>query len=125
MPARCVSNETPATASDDISHNIIAEVPQLIGFSYWVETAGSASAGAFNMDITWLDFIGQSRILNGSPISLQDPNASFSSPVAVVRRQTDTSQFDIVKTLIGLAGGAVIGYAIYITPGSSSDVGVF
>ena len=125
MKHRTQTNDTPVTANVDISTSIIAEVPQLMGFTYWVETAGGPSAGAFQMDLTWLDIAGQSRSLDGTPINLQDPDASFTSQVTVIRRQSDTSQFDIVKQLIGLDDGAVIGYSVFLTSGSQSDVSYF
>lgn len=121
MRSRTVPNETPATLTEDLS-GTDADGSQMIGFTYWVATAGGVTAGAFNLDIQWEDPSGQTRTLNGSPISLQDPNASFASPAVCMRRSTANTLFDLVKTLIGAADGAEIGYSIIATSGSSSDI---
>lgn len=125
MPYRIADPETPVTENVDLSSSLLSEVPQFVAFKYWITTAGGASAGAISMDFSWTDLDGQSRIVNGSPISLQDGAGSFISPTFLMDRQSSSSQLDLVKTLIGAADGAEVRYGILTSSGASSDVGTF
>lgn len=111
---------TPATASEDFGDRIgPAELPQMIGFTYWIVSPGSVLAGAVSMDWRWVDAQGETRTISGSPISLQDGSASFSAPVQVMTREAADSDVFLDVTLIGLADGSpTVAYAIVMTTGT-------
>lgn len=119
---------TPANTVVDT----LAQIPQLhndspcfIGFQYWVHTAGGASAGAFSVDISWVDPTGTTRTIFGSPVSLQDGTAMFSSPVQILERLDDLTTLNIHENLIGSDDGALVSYRVMFTNPEGNDTVFF
>ena len=105
----------PTSGSEDVTQTPGCQDnngPNWMSFAYWIHTPGSVLAGAFTMDLNYLDPTGTLRTITGSPISLQDPAGFFSRPVEMIVRQDQYSQWTIDRTLIGLAGGALISYLV-------------
>lgn len=109
---------TPATASEDFSERIgPGQIPQMIGFTYWVATPGGVLAGAVLMSWRWTDIQGQTRTLDGGAINLQDAASAQSVPPGVMTRQAGDSDVFLDVTLSGVADGAEIAYCIIMGPG--------
>jgi hypothetical protein len=115
---------TPSTQNIDLSEAFTSEVPQFVGFTYWVSTPGGLTAVATSIDLQWTDLAGQIRIINGSPIALQDGTAGFISPVGLMTRESNISAVDLVMTQIGPVDGAQVRYAILLSPGTAEQVGL-
>lgn len=113
-----VDNVTPANGQDDftqISGCQDATGPHWISFCYWIETADVLAAGAFSMDINYTDPTGQTRTINGTPISLQDSTGFFSRPVEMIERDTVNSTWTLDRTLAGVAAGSKVAYRVMHT----------
>jgi hypothetical protein len=124
MGYRVVDPFTPATQTIDLSQVVLSEVPQFVSFNMWVSTAGGGLAGGCDLSLSWLDIDGETRTLGASSVSLQDGTAELRSPVALMLRQSNTSQFALDMTLFGLADSALVRYAVLISSGSGSEVGL-
>lgn len=113
---------TPVTTTIDLKDLVgTAEVPQFVGFSFWVATAGGVSAGAVNCEMFWTDIQGQTRTIGGAPRSLQDATSGFESPLALMTRAAADSPVDFVMTLAGVDDGAEVRYAILMSSGVSAN----
>lgn len=101
------------------------DCPSLIGFQYWLHTAGGGSAGSWSININYADPLGNVIVLPGTPISLQIPGGIYSSPVQVIERLSDVSQFEIEEFLNGSADGALVSYRVLFTNPDSNDASFF
>lgn len=106
--ARAPSNDTFDLLGAGLHEDFI--IPVWASFSYWVSTSDILAVGAFTVDFQYDDPTGQTRVVNGSPISLQDGTAFFSSPVFQMQRLNATSLAELVSTLAGLAGSSEVSF---------------
>lgn len=105
---------TPSSFVHDFNE-IAAEIgPVWMSFDFWVHTA-DVLAGAFTMDINWLDPTNQTRTINGSTISLGDATGRNSNnQVFAVQRLDGTALWEAASTLIGSAGSSLISYRLML-----------
>lgn len=109
----------PETTTYDLSTAGLlgpAEIPQVVGVSYWVSTPGGAGAGGFAMNFNWEDKQGTMRQEPGTPFSLQDPTAFTRIPVIQITRSSESAPLNVEAVLSGAADGAKIRYAFLISP---------
>lgn len=98
-------------------------IPLWLSWTYWVSTDDILAVGAVNIDFEYIDPTGQTRVINGSPISLQDGTAQFSSPVVQAVRQDGTSLARMVMTLIGLAASSKVACRVKFTDDTNENIG--
>lgn len=109
---------TPANGQEDFTQITgcqDATGPHWVSFCYWIDTADALASGAFNIDINYVDPTGQTRTINGPPISLQDSAGFANVAVQMVQRQTETSAWTLDLTLAGSAAGSKVSYRVMHT----------
>jgi hypothetical protein len=99
----------------------VHEIPQFMGFAYWISTPGGILAvGGLAVDFRWLDIQGELRAVSGTTLGLQDNTAAFHSPMNILVRQSDSAQMDLNVQVSGpTADGAKMRYALIFSPGCS------
>lgn len=103
--------------------NDCPSIPLWLSWTYWVSVDDILAVGAVNIDFEYIDPTGQTRTVNGSPISLQDSTAQFSSPLVQAVRQSDSSLARMVMTLAGLAASSKVSCRVRFTGDTSESIG--
>lgn len=117
---RAPSNDTFDFHDADLTNSFEGTV--WCSMTYWVSTADILAAGAFNVDINYTDPTGQTRAVNGTPISLQDGTAFFASPVFPIQRLSGGSTLEAVSTLGGVAAGSAVSCRIMFSGYTEEDI---
>lgn len=129
---RTVDNVTPANSTEnlDTGSDCLFDFagPFFISFACWTTTA-NVLAGAFVLHINWTDPSGNSQSFDSTPITLGAlgvlAGAYYSSPVFVVYRQSNSSTFQFVTELQGLASTSKVSYRLTIHPDSPGELQSF
>lgn len=117
---RVVQDIVPASGTEDISSLIgDCDIPQLLGFQYWVSNVGIGVVGTFAMSISWVDIDGTTRSIPGNALSLLGLSNIFSSPVNVIKRRSTSDPVNLTSTLVGLPLGGRVSYVLCLTNGFS------
>lgn len=124
---RKVVDAVPASDSESIEGQLgAADVPQFLGFKYWVSTAGLViSTVTFSMALTWTDIDGSTKTIQGNALQLLGLGNVFTSPVNQISRLSETSPVTLVSTAVGLPLGARISYTLLFTMGNSEGCSAF
>lgn len=116
-----VNSVTPSSFTRDFNDAIDTPCCYWVSFAYWTSVSDVA-AGAFTAEIEYVDPIGETRVISGVPISLDDPTGFYSSPPAMIVRQAANSLWEINFTLIGPAGSSEMGYKVMHSAAASTDI---
>lgn len=119
-----LSDEIPLVAGiDTIDLSTVVgvhEIPQFMGFAYWISTPGGVSAvGGLAVSFRWQDVQSELRQIDGTSLGLQS-DSEYHSPMSVVVRESDSAQMDLLVSVSGPdADGAKMRYALIFSPGCS------
>ena len=119
----------PASGTIDLSGSFnCADVPQILGFMVWLSTVGGVlAAGSFiQINLTHTDIEGISRNgdgVMGGIVSLDAADSSFTTPMRIITRESNSAPLQLDCTLVGPTDGAKIRIVIFSTNPSSESAG--
>lgn len=125
---RKLDNIEPVDAVVDVLEKLPGlhnDMPSIIGFQYWVSAPGGGGAGAYSVSVAYVDPTGVERVIPGAPISLQDAEGIYTSPVQIIERQSDVSLFEIREDINGSADGATVSYRVFFSNPNSEEASFF
>lgn len=122
-----LNDATPADDTYDMHDAGMSDdngIPVWVSIAYWVTTA-DVTAGGYSISLEYVDPVGETRVVNGTPISLADATAFTYVPVFPIQRQSSSSLAQLVADLSGLAGSAKISARIKFSGESNENIGGF
>jgi hypothetical protein len=97
--------------------------PYICGVEYWVDTPDAGVAGSgWGVAFEYEDPTGIVIALGGTPLDISTAGGRVKIPLETVSRNTPTSLFRVVGTLIGPAGTSKVSWRTVHLPVTSSEV---